>query len=88
MKPQQKDIKVYTTNWCGYCTQAKEFLARRGLSFEEIDVTDDDELRVKLVEMSGGRRTVPQIFIGGQAIGGYTDLAALAADGKLEALLA
>ncbi len=83
-----KPVTVYTTSSCGYCTRAKELLSQKGVPFEEVDVTGDDEMRDKLVEMSGGRRTVPQIFIGGQAIGGYTDLAQLVQENKLQQLLA
>jgi glutaredoxin 3 len=81
-------VKIYTTNYCGYCAAAKDFLREKGLSFEEIDVTGDDELRARLVEMSSGMRTVPQIFIGNKHIGGYTDLRRLDADGSLITLLA
>ena len=54
---------------------------------EEIDVTDNPELREKMVEMAGGRRTVPEVFINGQIIGGYDELRALERAGKLDALL-
>ena len=81
-------IEVYTTNYCPYCTRAKDLLKRKGQSFAEFDVTDDDEGRVKLVEKAGGRRTVPQIFINDQHIGGFDDLNALDKEGKLDALLA
>jgi glutaredoxin 3 len=82
-----KVIKVYTTQYCGYCARAKELLRTKGLSFQEVDVTENDEMRVKLVQMTGGRRTVPQIFIGSEAIGGYADLARLDNEGKLEEIL-
>jgi glutaredoxin 3 len=81
-------IEIYTTTYCGYCVQAKSFLKSKGLPFTEIDVTGDDAARHALVEKSGGRRTVPQIFINDEAIGGYTDLVALDRNGKLESLLA
>jgi glutaredoxin 3 len=82
-----KLVKIYTTVYCGYCARAKELLKIKGVTFEEIDVTGDDGSRERLVELSGGRRTVPQIFIGGMHVGGYTDLARLESDGKLDALL-
>jgi glutaredoxin 3 len=82
-----KLVKIYTTVYCGYCARAKELLKTKGVTFEEIDVTGDDGSRERLVELSGGRRTVPQIFIGGMHVGGYTDLARLESDGKLDALL-
>ena len=82
-----KPIRVYTTTYCGYCVRAKDFLNRKGADFEEIDVTGDDEARTKLVEMSGGLRTVPQIFISERHVGGYTDLVALDQKGELQPLL-
>ena len=83
-----KHVQIYTTSYCPFCTRAKDLLRGKGVPFEEIDVTEDDALRAKLVEMTGGQRTVPQVFIGGQSVGGYTDLAKLDREGKLDALLA
>lgn len=83
-----KPVTVYTTNYCPYCRQAERFLSEKGVPFENVDVTDDQAMREKLVEMSGGRKTVPQIFIGGQPIGGYSDMMALHQKGQLDALLA
>ena len=80
-------IEVYTTQFCPYCVRAKRLLQERGLAYEEFDVGDDDELRGQVVERSGGRRTVPQIFIGGRAIGGYDELAALDVSGELATLI-
>ena len=80
-------VRIYTTNYCGFCMRAKELLSRKGVDFEEIDVTEDDTLRSKLVEMSGGQRTVPQIWIGDTHVGGYTDLARLDRDGQLDSML-
>jgi glutaredoxin 3 len=82
-----KLVRIYTTAYCGYCARAKELLKSKGVAFEEVDVTGDDESRERLVEMSGGRRTVPQVFIGATHIGGYSDLALLETEGKLDALL-
>lgn len=82
-----KAIKLYTTEYCGYCARAKELLRNKGLSFQEVDVTNNDEMRAKLVQMTAGRRTVPQIFIGSEAIGGFADLARLDDEGRLEAML-
>lgn len=81
-------IEIYTTTYCGYCDQAKSFFRSKGLPFTEIDVTGDDAARQALVEKAGGRRTVPQIFINGQSIGGYTELVALNRNGELEGMLA
>lgn len=82
-----KPVVIYTTDYCPYCRRAEQFLTDQGVPFEGIDVTGNDELRTKLVELSGGRRTVPQIFIGGEPIGGYTDLIALHQAGTLKAKL-
>lgn len=78
-----KDIKVYTTNFCSYCVSAKRLLEKANLPFEEIHLDGQPELRRKLSEENGGYRTVPMIFIDGQFIGGYTELAALQRSGKL-----
>ena len=81
-------VEVYTTTYCPFCTRAKNLLKSKGVAFVEIDVTDDDALRAKMVELSGGRRTVPEIFINGEIVGGYDDLKALDEEEKLDALLA
>jgi glutaredoxin 3 len=80
------DVKMYTTRVCPYCIAAKRLLKAREVPFEEIDVSGDDAKRAWLVEATG-RRTVPQIFIGGEAIGGYDELAALDKSGQLSAKL-
>ena len=83
-----KEVTLYTTDSCVYCRQAERFLTARGVPFKQIDVTGDDAARQMLVERSGGRKTVPQIFIGGESIGGYTDMLALDRKKQLDALLA
>ncbi|MGH7866002.1 MAG: glutaredoxin 3, partial [Candidatus Binataceae bacterium] len=80
-------VQVYTTLYCPFCVRAKMLLKSKGVEFEEIDVSDDSELRAKLVEMSGGRRTVPEIFINGEIVGGYEELRSLDARGELDRLL-
>jgi glutaredoxin 3 len=82
-----KDVTIYTTNACPYCRQAERFLEAQQVPFTNVDVSGDDALRAKLVELSGGRRTVPQIFIGGTPIGGYTDMMALHQKGELFPML-
>ena len=82
-----KPVKIYTTTYCGYCVRAKDLLTRKGVKYEELDVTGDDEMRSKLVEMSGGQRTVPQIWIGETHVGGYSDLARLESEGRLDPML-
>lgn len=76
------DVRIYTTTYCGYCVAAKRLLSNRGIPYEEIDVTGDHDARTWLVQVTG-RRTVPQIFIGERAIGGYTELKALDTQGRL-----
>lgn len=80
-------VEVYTTSYCPYCVRAKSLLKSKGVAFEEIDVSGDAALREKMTEMSGGRRTVPEIFINGRIIGGYDELRALEVAGKLDPLL-
>ncbi len=82
-----KPVKIYTTNYCGYCVRAKDLLTRKGVKYEEVDVTGNDEMRARLVEMSGGQRTVPQIFIGETHVGGYSDLARMETEGRLDPML-
>ena len=80
-------VVIYRTNYCGYCDMAKRLFTELGVEFEEIDVTNDHAMRIKLVELTGGRRTVPQIFIDGVSVGGYTDVAALQRTGELGEML-
>ncbi|HVK76657.1 MAG TPA: glutaredoxin 3 [Kofleriaceae bacterium] len=80
-------IAIYTTSYCGYCWSALRLLEKKGLAFDKHDVTGDAATRRWLIEATG-RRTVPQVFIDGRAIGGYTDLAALDRSGELDRLLA
>lgn len=80
-------VTIYSTPICPYCVRAKKLLEEKRQAYTEIDVSDA-EAREKLIERSGGRRTVPQIFIGDRHIGGYDDLAALDRSGELDALLA
>jgi glutaredoxin 3 len=81
-------VEVYSTTYCPYCTRAKALLKSKGVQFEELDVTNDPELRVKMIRRAGGRRTVPEIFINGQIIGGCDELYALESTGQLDVLLA
>ena len=76
------DVQVYTTDNCPYCTRAKALLQKRGIAFEEVDVSQDPSKRDWLVKTTG-RRTVPQIFIKGEAIGGSDELHALDRSGDL-----
>ena len=76
-------VVLYTTTSCIYCRSAKAWLSAHGVPYTEVDVTDDDAARAALVERSGGQRTVPQIFVGDTHVGGYSDLVALDAAGKI-----
>lgn len=82
-------VIIYSKDYCPYCVKAKNLLKRKGQeSFEEIDITHDEALQKEMIDKSGGRRSVPQIFINGTHIGGCDDLYALDSAGKLDALLA
>ena len=76
-------IRVYTTSSCPYCVNAKRLLNQVGLTYEEVSLEGQPELRAKLSQENGGYRTVPMIFIGAEFIGGFTDLKALADKGEL-----
>ena len=80
-------IEIYTTERCGFCDRAKSLLSRRGIGYREIDVSHDRTLQAEMIQRSN-KRTVPQIFIDDQGIGGSDDLAALDASGELDRLLA
>jgi len=82
------NVEVYSTQYCPFCVRAKALLTNKGVAFNEIDVTSNPALREKMVELAGGRRTVPEIFINGKIIGGYDELRALEMAGELDALLA
>lgn len=77
------DILIYTKQWCPYCAKAKALLRAKNLEWRELDVTFDERLQQEMVERSG-RRSVPEIFLGGELVGGYDDLARLNATGELD----
>ena len=81
------DVIIYTTQFCPYCVAAKNLLRNKGAKFQEIDVSCDPSGRKTMTERAGGRRTVPQIFIGDRHIGGCDDLFALDRRGALDPLL-
>jgi|GEM_PF-270697 len=81
-------VTIYTTTTCPFSHKAQRFLDKEGVSYQNYDVTGSPDLRKKLVIKAEGRKTVPQIFINGQPIGGYTDLVALKKSGKLKDMLA
>ena len=80
-------VTIYTKAYCPYCVRAKSVLDNKGVAYQEIRIDEQPELRPQMIERAAGRTTVPQIFIGGQHIGGCDDMLALDAAGKLDPLL-
>lgn len=80
-------VRMYTTTVCPYCIRAKMLLKAKGVEFEEINVSGDDATRAWLVQATG-RRTVPQIFINDEPIGGFDEMRALDQAGELDKKLA
>lgn len=83
------DIIIYSKDYCPYCTKAKNLLTQKGHGsrIKEIDITHDEALQKEMLEKSGGRKTVPQIFIGNTHVGGFSDMQELDVAGKLDPLL-
>ena len=86
MTRQTPDIVMYSTGWCPYCDRARALLARKGLTYREIKVDENPGEREAMLARSGGRRTVPQIFIGERHVGGFDDLYAIDKSGELDRL--
>lgn len=82
------DVTIYTTPFCSYCYRAKKLLERKGIAYNEIDVSGSAELRSDMTKRAHGRYTVPQIFIGDRHVGGSDELHALEARGELDGMLA
>jgi glutaredoxin 3 len=80
-------VVMYSTGFCGYCDRARALLQRKGVTVTEIKVDEDASQREAMLKRSGGRRTVPQIFIGERHVGGFDELAALERAGELDTLL-
>ena len=85
--PSASHVILFSSPLCGYCAAAKRLLMSKNADFIEINILSSPERRQEMIDLSG-RRSVPQIFVGGQHIGGYTELGALDASGELDALLA
>ncbi|SFR81909.1 glutaredoxin 3 [Sphingomonas jatrophae] len=81
-------VEIYTKQFCPYCTRAKALLGKKGVQFEEHDISLGGPKRTEMLARSNGRTTVPQVFIGDTHVGGSDDLAALERAGKLDPLLA
>lgn len=78
---------MYSSSWCPFCHRAKRLLNSKGVEFAEYNVDTKPALRSEMTNRSGGRRTVPQIFIAGAHVGGSDELAALERAGRLDAML-
>lgn len=81
-------VEIYTWQTCPYCIRAKMLLSWKGVKFIEYKIDGDGAARVKMAERANGRRTVPQIFVNNQHIGGCDDLYQLDTEGKLDSILA
>jgi glutaredoxin 3 len=81
------EVTMYSTGWCPYCERARALLQRKGVAVQEYKIDEDDAQRAVMLQKSGGRRTVPQIFIGDRHVGGFDDLYALDKAGELDKLL-
>jgi glutaredoxin 3 len=80
-------IRIYTTRWCGYCVRAKALLDGKSLEYEEIRLDHDPGFRKTLHDLTGGR-SVPQVLIDGEPVGGFTELWRLDQSGRLDEKLA
>jgi len=81
------DVLMYSTGWCAFCDRARGLLERKGVAFREIKVDEDVSQRDAMLKRTGGRRTVPQIFVGDRHVGGFDELYALDKAGELDKLL-
>ena len=87
MSDAAADVVMYSTGWCPYCDRARGLLERKGVAFREIKVDEDAAQRDAMLKRTGGRRTVPQIFVGDRHVGGFDELYALDKKGELDQLL-
>ncbi|MEM6811457.1 MAG: glutaredoxin 3 [Pseudomonadota bacterium] len=87
MSDQSKKIEVYFWTTCPYCVRARELLDSKGVNYTGYDITGDEAARAKMVERTGGPKSVPQIFVDDVLIGGCDDIHALDAQGKLDSVL-
>ncbi|NJR39901.1 MAG: glutaredoxin 3 [Leptolyngbyaceae cyanobacterium CSU_1_4] len=81
------NVEIYTWRTCPFCIRAKQLLREKGVEFTEYSIDGDNAARVKMAERSHGQRSVPQIFINDQHIGGCDDIHDLDARGELDPLL-
>ena len=80
-------VEIYSRFGCPFCSRATSLLDEKGIEYEEIDIAMEPGKRQEMMERSGGRFTVPQIFIDGRHVGGSDDLASLEAEGRLDSML-
>ena len=83
-----KEVEIYTSPLCGFCHAAKRLLTSKDVNFVEVDIAVQPERRAEMMQRANGGRTVPQIFIGEEHVGGCDDLFALERAGKLDVMLA
>lgn len=81
-------VTIYTKPFCPYCSAALELLDSKGVEYLELDISGKPDLRAEMIQRSGGRMTVPQIFVGERHLGGCDDIYALDARGELDPVLA
>ena len=79
-----KNVEIYCSDFCGYCHRAKMLLENKGIDYNEISVDGEPEKREEMVKRSNGVTSVPQIFIGGEHVGGCDDIYALESQGLLD----
>lgn len=80
-------VEIYTWQYCSYCLAARRLLRHKGVEFVEYAIDHDENERARMEARADGRRTLPQIFINGRHIGGYSELAYLERSGQLDGLL-
>ena len=82
-----KPVEIYSSPLCGFCHAAKRLLKQKGVTFSEINVLTNPGRKTEMIQRANGGRTVPQIFVGDQHVGGCDELYALERAGKLDGLL-
>ena len=81
------EVVMYSTTWCPYCERARALMHRKSIAFHEIKVDENPSERETMMARTGGRRTVPQVFIGDRHVGGFEELYAIDKSGELDSLL-
>ncbi len=87
METGKTEIDMYTTAYCPYCMMARSLLEAKGVEWNEIDLMEQPSRREEMISRADGRQTVPQIFVNGEGLGGYDEIADLDRQGKLDGLL-